>query len=33
MGVNLITDDSDDMEHVPSVTSAHKLFTSTFQFK
>jgi len=30
--VNLITDDSDDMEYVPFVTSVHKLFTSTFQF-
>jgi len=32
MGVNLIADDSDDMERVPSVTSVHKFFTSTFQF-
>jgi len=31
MGVNLIMDDSDDMEHVPPMTRVHKLFTSTFQ--
>jgi len=32
MGVNLITDDSNDMEHVQTVTRVHKLFTNTFQF-
>ena len=32
MGVNLIADDSDDMERVPSVTSVSKLFAIPFQY-